>query len=105
MSGAAPYRTLVDAYGYPVSPAFNTSVSATGAVKASPGRLASVLVTTGLSAAAITIYDNPSAASGTVLAVIPASSAIGFRVVVDLPALNGIYVSFAGTGAVAIGYS
>jgi hypothetical protein len=80
-------------------------VSATGAVKAAPGRLASILVTTALSAAAITIYDNASAASGTVLAVIPASSLVGFRVVVDLPAFNGIYASFAGTGTVAIGYS
>ena len=105
MSGSGPARTLVDANGYFVSPAFNTSLNATGAVKASPGRLASVLVTTALSAAAITIYDNPSAASGTVLAVIPASSAIGFRVVVDLPALNGIYASFGGTGTIAIGYS
>jgi hypothetical protein len=30
---------------------------------------------------------------------------VGFRVVVDLPAFNGIYASFAGTGTVAIGYS
>ena len=105
MSGAAPYRTLVDAYGYPTAPAFCTSANATGPVKASPGRLGSVLVTTALSAAAITIYDNTSAASGTVLAVIPASSAVGFRVVVDLPAMTGIYASFGGTGTIAIGYS
>ncbi|SRR6266581_2701491 len=105
MAGSAPVRTLVDTYGYPVSPASTASVSATGAVKAAPGRLACILVTTALSGAAVTIYDNASAASGTVLAVIPASSAVGFRVVVDLPAFAGIYASFGGTGTVAIGYS
>ena len=105
MSGSGPVRTLIDTYGYPVSAASTASVSATGAVKAAPGRLASILVTTALSAAAITVYDNASAASGTVLAVIPASSAVGFRVVVDLPAFAGIYASFAGTGTVVIGYS
>jgi len=104
MSGSGPVRTLVDAYGYPVSPAFTIPLSATGVVKASAGRLGSVLVTT-VTSAAITIYDNPSAASGTILCVIPASSAAGFRVVVDLPVTTGIYASFAGTGAVAIGYS
>jgi len=105
MAGSAPVRTLVDAYGFPVAAAFAQSLSATGAVKAAPGRLASILVTTALSAAAVTIYDNPSAASGTVLAVIPASSAIGTRIVVDLPAFSGIYASFGGTGTVAFGYS
>jgi hypothetical protein len=105
MSGSGPVRTLVDAYGYPVAAAFTESLTATGAVKASPGRLASVLVTTALSAAAVTIYDNASAASGTVLAVIPASSAIGTRIVVDLPAFTGIYASFGGTGTVVFGYS
>jgi hypothetical protein len=105
MAGSGPVRTLVDPYGFFVSPASTASLTATGAVKAAPGRLASVLVTTALSAAAVTIYDNASAASGTVLAVIPASSAVGFRVVVDLPAFNGIYASFAGTGTVVFGYS
>jgi hypothetical protein len=105
MAGSGPVRTLVDAYGFPVSAAFTASLNATGAVKAAPGRLASILVTTALSAAAVTIYDNASAASGTVLAVIPASSAVGTRIVVDLPAFNGIYASFGGTGTVAFGYS
>ena len=105
MSGSGPVRTLVDAYGYPVQPASTASLTATGAVKAGPGRLGSVLVTTALSAAAVTIFDNASAASGTVLCVIPASSAIGTRIVVDLPAFAGIYASFAGTGTVAFGYS
>ena len=105
MAGSAPVRTLVDTYGFPLSAASTASVSATGAVKAAPGRLVSVLVTTALSAAAVTIYDNASAASGTVLCVIPLSSAIGTRIVVDLPAFNGIYASFGGTGTVVFGYS
>ena len=70
-----------------------------------PGRLIRIVVTTAMSAAATTIYDNASAASGTILFVIPASATQGTVYTVDLPAVNGIYASFAGTGTVTFGYS
>ena len=84
---------------------YATSINATGVVKASPGRLCKVTVTTVLSAAAITFYDNASAASGTVLAVIPASAAVGTVYDFQISAVNGIYASFGGTGALSIGFN
>ena len=96
--------TMYDDAGFPVNAAFTISLTATGVVKNAPGRLAKVTVTTALSAAAVTIYDNASAASGTPLYVIPASSAVGYIQAIDAPAVNGIYASFAGTGAVTFSY-
>ena len=52
-------------YGGP-APASKSALTGTAAVKASAGKYYGYKVTTGLSAAAITIYDNASAASGTV---------------------------------------
>ena len=80
-------------------------LTATGAVKASAGRLCKVIVTTALSAAAITIYDNATAATGNVLAVIPASTAAGTIYDFQIVAANGIYASFGGTGTIAVTYS
>jgi hypothetical protein len=94
-----------DDAGFPAVAAFTASLTATGAVKPSAGRLLKVVVTTTLSAAAITIYDNASAASGTILFVVPASAAAGNVYTIDLPAVNGIYASFAGTGTITIGYA
>ena len=79
-------------------------LSATGAVKASAGRLCSIIVNTTTSAA-VTIYDNAAAASGNILFVIPASTAVGTIYKPDISAVNGIYASFAGTGALAIGFN
>ena len=64
------------------------------------------IVTTALSAAAITIYDN-TAGSGTVIDVIPASTIAGTRGVLScpVPCTNGIYASFAGTGTVVFLYA
>lgn len=58
-------------------------------------------VTTALSAAAITLYDG-TAASGTVIGVIPASSAAGYNDTppCGVPCSTGVYASFAGTGTV-----
>lgn len=79
-----------------------TSLTGTGVVKAGPGYYGGFNVTTALSAAAITLYDNASAASGTIIDVIPASSTAG--TVRSLPSpikvQNGIYASFGGTGTV-----
>ena len=58
------------------------------------------IVTTAMSAAATTVYDN-TAASGTVLFVIPASTAIGvYQFPVGVQFNTGLYASFAGTGTV-----
>lgn len=79
-----------------------TARTGTGAVQATPGYYHGYVVTTALSAAAITIYDNASAASGTVIDVIPPSAAAGTRGVLATPVKcdNGVYASFAGTGTV-----
>ena len=108
MAGSAPVRTEVDAYQYPTAPAYAMPIAAaagTVTVKASPGRVCSIIVTatgTGL----IVIYDNASAASGTILLALPASPPLGTIYTVNLPALNGITVSApASSPAVTIGYS
>ena len=82
----------------------NIALTATGAAKAAAGRLNKIIVTTVLGAGAITIYDNASAASGTVLFVIPAATAAGSIFSLDLPAVNGIYASFASTGTILVSY-
>jgi hypothetical protein len=96
--------TDYDDAGYPQAAAFTTSLAASGSVKTAPGRLFKAVVTTALSAAPITIYDN-TAASGTILFVIPASAAAGSVYDIQLPAVNGIYASFGGTGTVTFAYS
>jgi cellulase/cellobiase CelA1 len=103
-----PKNSVVTPYddaGYPALASSTVPLTATGVVKNSAGRLLKIVVTTTLSAAAITIYDNAAAAAGTVLFVIPASAAAGSIYSVDLPAVNGIFASFAGTGSVTFGYA
>lgn len=76
-------------------------LTATGVVSAIPAVALGYEVTTALSAAAITVYDNPSAASGNVLFVIPASTGVGaYKLPVGMKATAGIYASFGGTGTV-----
>lgn len=79
-----------------------TERTTTGAVHTQKGYYHGCVVTTTLSAAAITLYDNASAASGTVIGVIPASAAAGtaYTFPSPIPVANGIYASFAGTGTV-----
>jgi hypothetical protein len=112
--------TQYDDAGYPGQAAFTTSVTLSGSltgqvIKGSPGRALKLIVTTALagSGGVLSLYDNASAASGTVLYSLPvATSAInvaGSVVTIDLPAANGIYLANpSGTitsGAVTIGYS
>jgi len=97
--------TDYDDAGFPQLASSTASLTATGTVKNGPGRLLKIVVTTALSAAAITVYDNASAASGTILFVIPASATAGSVYDVNLPAVNGIYASFGGTGTVTFGYA
>lgn len=83
------------------------SLTGTGAVSKVDGYYAGYVVTTGLSAAAITLYDNASAASGTIIDVIPASTAAGASKNFGSPVRvkNGIYASFGGTGTVTFVYA
>lgn len=89
------------------APASKLAITATGAVKASAGKYYGYIVTTALSAAAVTIYDNASAASGTVIDVIAASTAAGTRGVLaaPVPCTAGIYASVAGTGTILFLYT
>lgn len=73
------------------------TASSAGAVKAAPGRLCRVLVTTAVTSA-VSIFDNTNAASGTVIATIPTTAAVGTVYDVQLPAAVGIYVG-GGTGS------
>ncbi len=74
-------------------------------VKASAGYLKLFVVTT-TATAAMSFYDNASAASGTVLYTTAANIAAGTIIVLDMPFLNGLTLSQAsGSAAVTIAYS
>lgn len=75
------------------------------AIKASAGTLHKIVVTT-LGTAALSFYDNATAASGTILFTIPASAAVGSIYDVQFPAANGIWcASGTNTPAVTVGWS
>jgi hypothetical protein len=82
--------------------------AATTIVKGAPGRLVNVVITTaGTSTDNATIYDNATAGSGKILAVIPGGTTLtGAQVQIDLPAANGITVVNVSSGpAFTLGYS
>lgn len=99
--------TTYDDAGFPQSAAAvaNLTIGTTQTVKAGPGRLLKVIVTTVTATAVTTVYDNASAASGTILMTVPIAAPVGTVYDVNLPAVNGITVGGAGTGALAIGYA
>ena len=81
------------------------TASSAGAVKAAPGRLCRVL-TTSAATSAVNIYDNTNAASGTIIATIPAATAVGTVYSPQMPAAVGIYVGGgAGTPGLTVSYS
>jgi hypothetical protein len=71
-------------------------------IKARPGRIAKLVVTTAVTGS-VTIYDNPSAASGTVLFT-ATTPALGITVL-DIPARTGIYLVPGSAGAGILVYS
>jgi hypothetical protein len=81
----------------------------TTAVLAKPGLLHSVILNPGSAASTITVYDNASAASGTVLAsLVAAASTSSVSVSFNSPiySVNGLTVVVAGTAATGIvGYT
>jgi hypothetical protein len=112
--------TTYDDYAYPTNAVFTTPVTLTSsltaqAIKTGPGRLLKISVITVLagSGGVLEFWDNVSAGSGTPLYALPVSNTsanvVGSIITVDLPALNGIYLTNASgtitSGAVTIGYS
>lgn len=86
-------------------PASKSALTASGAVGSAGGRrYHGYIVTTVLGAGAVTLYDNTSAA-GTVIDVIPASTAAGAFRECAVPCTNGIYANFASTGTVLFLYT
>jgi hypothetical protein len=80
------------------------TASSSAAVKTSPGRLCKI-ITTSTATAALAVYDNTNAASGTIIGYVPASTAVGTTFSPQMPATKGIYVNgAAGTPAVTISY-
>lgn len=79
---------------------------ADAAIAARPARLHSVqVIGDGTNAATAIIYDNASAASGTVLAKIVVDAGATYEdwlSEVGVEALNGIYLDISGTGAEAV---
>src|SRR5271170_1692381 len=72
-------------------------------VKAGPGRLCKVLVTTALAnSTAVAIYDRATAASGTIVGYIASNQAVGSLLDFEMPCQNGITIGIAAnlTGAV-----
>lgn len=102
--------TDYDDAGFPAIASETVSLAYTAipaVVKAGAGRLHKVIVTTATAGAGITIYDNASTNSGTILLAIPVSATAGTVYDVNLPAANGIYAyqSGASGGVVTIGYA
>lgn len=81
------------------------SLTATGVVSQQKGSFWGYVVVVSPSAA-VTLYDNASAASGTVVGVVPASAAVGtvYALPTSVPLSSGLYASFAGTGTILFLY-
>lgn len=75
-----------------VSLAIAAGVSANTVIKGSPGRLVRVLITAS-GTNALTIFDNASSPSGTIIALVPPSATVGTLIDCQAPAANGITVA------------
>jgi hypothetical protein len=88
-------RTVVDqAKGTTVAIASGTAANTV--VKATPGVLLLVLVTT-TNTNPMNIFDNASTNAGTVIGALPASPTVGTVFAFQMPAANGITVGGSGT--------
>lgn len=96
-NSGVPAAVQVDLNGNVVVPGGSAAVAIVAAktgvtvVKASAGRLCRVLVQSTVATNAILVYDNASAASGTVIGAIPVGAAVG-AYDFEMPAVNGITV-------------
>jgi len=82
----------------------NTQVTnGVNGIRTAQGRLCKVLVTTLIGANAINFFDNPSAASGTIIGTVPNGATVGTVFAFDMPYATGLSTSAAaGGGAVTI---
>ena len=104
-----PILTQYDDEGFPVNAIFTQPIAAgasTTTLKAGAGRVCKVAVTTaGTATDNLTIYDNATAGSGTILAVIPGGGSLQVYDI-NMPAQNGITVVNVASGpAVTVGWS
>ena len=80
--------------------------TSSAAILAMPGALQTVVVTAdGTNQATVILYDNASAASGTILARVIVDAGLVFEslhLTIPVVALNGIYASISGTGAACV---
>lgn len=76
-----------------------------GVISVTGGRLCHIVVNSSGSVAT-PIYDNASAASGTVIYTVAASPTVGAVVVANMPVANGIYVGgTTNTSALTVSYT
>jgi hypothetical protein len=75
-----------------------------GAAKTRGGRIAKIVVLSAITGN-ITIYDNPTAASGPVLYASAANPPIGTILVIDIPAKFGMWVVPGSAGSFNVVYS
>jgi hypothetical protein len=77
--------------------AIAASKTANTVVKASVGRLCRVLVTTVGTSTTVSIFDNATTNSGTVIGIFPGTAVAGTVYDFEMPAVNGITVGGAST--------
>lgn len=83
-----------------IPPVVSVEKTSDGAVKASGGQLVSVVLTGGSDAATVVLYNNPSAASGTVIVTLKAAinTTVVFTPAAPIVCSAGIYADLTGTG-------
>lgn len=88
----------------PVASTSSGLKTASGVVSASPAVLLGVIAVGGSAVTTVIVYDNASAASGTILAkaVVPINQTAHVPLDIGVVALNGLYVSIAGAGGEAV---
>lgn len=89
----------------PATSSGSIAVTAGAVVSAMPGLLCNVILNPGSAASSVTLYDNASAASGTVLwsAVAAASTnSVSSNFSIPVAVSKGIYIVVAGTAATAV---
>jgi hypothetical protein len=103
--GVDASHCLITAGGGTGTVAVTAQTAGAAAVKASAGRICRIIVTS-TATALLNFYDNTNAASGTIIASIPASTAVGTMFNPELPAANGIYAGgTTNTPACTVGYA
>lgn len=74
-------------------------------ISSKPGALRKSLVTTAAGAGAITFYDNPSSASGTIIGIVPSNAPLAQVYNHDMAAVNGIFaVADVASAAVTVDF-